>query len=182
MATVIITGTSSGIGRLATETLARAGHTVYATMRALDGHNRPAALKLEQLAHEEHLPIRTLEMDVQNSDSVRRAIDQTFREAGRIDVVVNNAGHMSIGLAEGFTDEQVARQLDVNFMGPVRVCRSVLPHLRAQGSGLIIHVTSIVAGFCFPGAPSTAPANLPTRRSPKSFITSWPELEWRASS
>jgi len=151
MATVIITGTSSGIGRLATETLARAGHTVYATMRALDGRNRPAALALEQLAHKENLSIRTLDMDVQDADSVCRAIDHTLREAQRIDVVVNNAGHMSIGLAEGFTEDQVARQMDVNFMGSVRVCRAVLSQLRAQGSGLIIHVTSIVGRLLFPG-------------------------------
>jgi NAD(P)-dependent dehydrogenase (short-subunit alcohol dehydrogenase family) len=130
MAVVIITGTSSGIGRLATETLARAGHTVYATRRAMKGRNQAAAQALERMAREERLPIRTLEMDVQDADSIKAALDQTLREVPCIDVVVNNAGVMSIGLAEGFTEAQIAHQMDVNFMGPARVCRSVLPHLR----------------------------------------------------
>ena len=151
MATILITGTSSGIGRLTTETLARAGHTVYATMRAIDAHNRAAAEYLQQLAREEDLHIRTLEMDVQDSKSVRRAVDQTLQESSRLDVVVNNAGLMSIGLAEGFTEVQVERQMDINFMGSVRVCRAVLPHLRAQRNGLLIHVTSIVGRILFPG-------------------------------
>src|SRR3954466_6749833 len=141
MAVVLISGTSSGIGRLATETLARAGHTVYATMRELNGHNRSAAESLLRVASEERLPVRLLEMDVSDSASIQSAIEQTLREVPHIDVVVNNAGLMSIGLAEGFTEAQVAHQMDVNFMGPVRVCRAVLPHLRARGSGLLIHVT-----------------------------------------
>jgi short-subunit dehydrogenase len=65
--------------------------------------------------------------------------------------VVNNAGLMSIGLAEGYTAAQATHQPDVNFLGPVRVCRAVLPHLRAQHTGLLIHVTSIVGRMLFPG-------------------------------
>lgn len=148
---VLITGTSSGIGRMAAETIARAGHIVYATMRDLATHNAGSAQALEQLATDHKLSLRTLEMDVSNADSVNRAVDVVLREQRRVDVVVNNAGLMSIGLAEGFTEEQVLHAMNVNFMGPFRVSRAVLPHLRSQRSGLLIHVTSIVGRLLFPG-------------------------------
>lgn len=148
---VLITGTSSGIGRLTAETVARAGHSVYATMRGLSTHNAGAAETLEALAAEQKLPLKTLEMDVCNTDSVQRAVDIVQQEQGRIDVAVNNAGLMSIGLAEGFTEEQMLHQMNVNFMGSFRVSRAVLPLLRAQRQGLIIHVSSIVGRVLFPG-------------------------------
>jgi NAD(P)-dependent dehydrogenase (short-subunit alcohol dehydrogenase family) len=148
---ILITGASTGLGRLAAQTLARAGHTVYASMRDLKTRNAGAAKELQQLANDEHLSLHSLEMDVCNADSVQRAVDEVLREAHRLDVVINNAGFMSIGLTEGFTEEQVRHQMDVNFMGTFRVSRAVLPHLRAQGSGLLIHVTSIVGRVLFPG-------------------------------
>ena len=151
MAVVVITGTSSGIGKLATETLARAGHTVYATMRESNGRNSESADDLRRFAEREGVSVNVLEMDVQDTASVDHAIDRIVRDATHIDAVVNNAGLMSIGLAEGFTEAQVEHQMDVNLMGPVRVCRAVLPHLRRQGSGVLIHVTSIVGRILFPG-------------------------------
>jgi NAD(P)-dependent dehydrogenase (short-subunit alcohol dehydrogenase family) len=147
----LITGCSTGIGRLTAETLARAGHTVYASMRDIRTKNAEAARSLERTSAEQNLAVRTIEMDVQDSQSVQRAVDQVLGDAGRIDVLVNNAGHMSIGLAEGFTEEQVARQMDVNFIGPVRACRAVLPAMRAQKQGLIIHVTSVAGRMLLPG-------------------------------
>lgn len=147
---ILITGSSTGLGRLATETLARAGHIVYASMRDIAGKNSEAASELDRIATEQHLDIRTLELDVQSSDSVQAGVDQVLREEGRIDVAVNNAGVMSIGLAEGFTEEQVAYQMDVNFMGTVRVSRAVLPSMRTANSGLLISVTSIVGRVLFP--------------------------------
>lgn len=151
MAIALITGTSSGIGRLTVETLAREGHTVYATMRDRNGRNRDAGDALLQLGKEQSLSIRVLDLDVQDETSIQGAVGEILRETSRIDIVVNNAGLMSIGLAEGFTEAQAVHQMDVNFMGPVRVCRAVLPHLRAQGAGLLIHVTSIVGRLLFPG-------------------------------
>jgi NAD(P)-dependent dehydrogenase (short-subunit alcohol dehydrogenase family) len=148
---VLISGASTGIGRLTAETVARAGHSVYATMRGLTSHNAGAAQALEALAAEQKLQLRTLDMDVCDTESVRRAVDIVLHEAGRIDVAVNNAGLMSIGLAEGFTEEQLLHQMNVNFMGSFRVSRAVLPHLRAQRRGLIVHVTSIVGRLLFPG-------------------------------
>jgi len=148
---VLITGASTGIGRLATETIARAGHVVYASMRDVSTSNASAAQDLQRLADTEKLSVRVVEMDVQDAASVQSAVDAVLREAGRLDVVVSNAGIMSIGITEGFTEEQAIRQMDVNFMGSFRVARAVLPHLRAQRSGLIIHVTSIVGRLLFPG-------------------------------
>jgi len=151
MAIVLITGTSSGIGRLTAETLAREGHTVYATMRDRNSRNRDAADGILRLAKEQGLAIRVLDMDVKDESAIQGAVGEILRETSRIDIVVNNAGLMSIGLAEGFTEAQAAHQMDVNFLGPVRVCRAVLPHLRAQRAGLLIHVTSIVGRLLFPG-------------------------------
>ncbi len=151
---VLVTGASTGIGRLAVETIARAGHRVYAGMRDLSGRNAAPARELQDLAAARQLSLVPVEMDVQQTASVQRAVDQVVREAGRIDVVVNNAGIMSIGLAEGFTEEQVFQQMDVNFMGSFRVSRAVLPHLRKQNSGLIIHVASILGRLLFPGCAS----------------------------
>ena len=148
---VLISGTSTGIGRLTAETVARAGHIVYATMRDLTTRNAGAAQALEALAAEQKLPLKTLEMDVCSTDSVQRAVDIVLQEQGRVDVAVNNAGLMSIGLAEGFTEEQFLHQMNLNFMGAFRVSRAVLPHLRAQGHGLIVHVTSILGRLLFPG-------------------------------
>jgi len=148
---VLITGTSSGIGRLAAETGARAGHVVYATMRDIATRNADSARALQQLATDHNLSLRTLEMDVSDTDSVNRAVDEVIQQQGRIDVVVNNAGLMSIGITEGFTEEQIRQAMDVNFMGPVRVSRAVLPQLRSQRAGLLVHVTSIVGRLLFPG-------------------------------
>lgn len=148
---VLISGSSTGIGRLAAETIARAGHTVFATMRDMSTRNASAAHALEDFARERNLRLRTLEMDVLKADSIERAVGQVQKEAGRIDAVVNNAGLMSIGLAEGFTEEQALYQMNVNFMGSFRVSRAVLPQLRAQRTGLLIHVTSIVGRVLFPG-------------------------------
>ncbi len=141
---ILITGTSSGIGRLAAETLARAGHSVYASMRNSPDGNREAAETLAKT------PVRVIDLDVAQTESVTHAVQTVIDEAGRLDVLVNNAGHMSIGIAEAFTEAQVQQQMDVNFLGPVRTCRAVLPHMRQRGQGLIIHVTSIVGRVLFP--------------------------------
>ncbi|HWC20059.1 MAG TPA: SDR family oxidoreductase [Terriglobales bacterium] len=148
--TVLITGSSSGIGRLAAETLARAGHTVYASMRQLDTRNRKAAESLLALSATENLRLRVIELDVSKSESVTKAMTSLLQEAGTLDVLVNNAGHMAIGITEAFTEAQAAEQIDVNFLGAVRLCRAVLPHMRQRGSGLIIHISSIVGRVLFP--------------------------------
>jgi NAD(P)-dependent dehydrogenase (short-subunit alcohol dehydrogenase family) len=77
-------------------------------------------------------------------------VELLLHETGHLDVLVNNAGHMSIGIAEAFTEAQAAEQMDINFLGAVRLCRAVLPHMRERRSGLVIHISSIVGRVLFP--------------------------------
>lgn len=148
--TVLITGCSTGFGRMIAETLARRGDTVYATMRGIDGRNREVADELRALAADEDLALRVLELDVTLDESVDAACAKMIAEAGAPDVVVNNAGQMYVGLAEAFTADEFARQLDINLVGVHRVNRAVLPAMRERGSGLVMNVSSIAGRI---GAP-----------------------------
>ncbi|HLZ91055.1 MAG TPA: SDR family oxidoreductase [Candidatus Acidoferrum sp.] len=139
---VLITGSSTGFGRLFTETLARKGHTVFATMRDPGGRNAKNAAEIRALAEKDALPIHVLEMDVTDDASVERAVNAAIGKAGRIDVAINNAGYLLSGLAETITTEQAQRLMDTNFLGSVRVNRAVLPHMRRQRSGVLMHVSS----------------------------------------
>jgi NAD(P)-dependent dehydrogenase (short-subunit alcohol dehydrogenase family) len=139
---VVITGASSGFGNLAARALARAGHVVYAGMRATAGRNAHAVDELAALAQAENLRVRGIEMDVQDQDSVDAAIRTVAEDEGRIDVVVHNAGHMVLGPAEAFSPEQLASLYDVNVLGTQRVNRAVLPVMRARGEGLLVWVGS----------------------------------------
>ncbi|MFW6088725.1 MAG: SDR family oxidoreductase [Gemmatimonadota bacterium] len=151
--TILITGCSSGFGRLMAERLARRGDTVYATMRGIDGRNREVADELRGLAADEDLALHVLELDVTSDESVEAACGRMIAETGAPDVVVNNAGQMYVGLTEAFTAAELARQLDVNLVGVHRVNRAVLPAMRGRGAGLLIHVSSTagrVSGPFFP--------------------------------
>jgi NAD(P)-dependent dehydrogenase (short-subunit alcohol dehydrogenase family) len=139
---VLITGSSTGFGRLFTETLARKGHTVFATMRDPGGRNAKNASEIRTLAEKESLPIHVIEMDVTDDASVEQAVNAAVAKAGRIDVAINNAGYFLGGLGEAVTTEQAQRLMDTNFFGPVRVNRAVLPHMRRQRSGVLMHISS----------------------------------------
>jgi NAD(P)-dependent dehydrogenase (short-subunit alcohol dehydrogenase family) len=139
---ILITGASSGFGRLTAEALARAGHTVYASMRDLAGRNAGAAAQMTALGERDGVDLRPIELDVQSESSAQAAVERIIGDAGRIDVLVHNAGHMMFGPAEAFTPEQFAQQYDVNVLGTQRVNRSALPHMRAAGQGLLIWVSS----------------------------------------
>ena len=139
---VLITGSSSGFGRLFADTLAHKGHTVFATMRDPGGRNAKNASEIRTLAERDSLPIYVLELDVTDDASVERAVDAAVAKAGRIDAAINNAGYAVSGLAEAITTEQAQRLMDTNFLGPVRVNRAVLPHMRRQRSGALIHISS----------------------------------------
>ena len=139
---VLITGASTGFGRLIAETLARKNYRVFATMRNVSGKNAGAAKELHDLAKRESLSLRAIELDVTNDDSVARAVQTVAGEAGRIDVLVNNAGYGLMGVTEAITIEQAQRIMDTNFFGVVRLNRAVLPHMRKQRSGLLIHISS----------------------------------------
>jgi NAD(P)-dependent dehydrogenase (short-subunit alcohol dehydrogenase family) len=139
---VLITGSSTGFGRLFANTLARNGHTVFATMREPGGRNAKNASEIRTLAEKDSLPMYVLELDVTDDSSVERAVNAAVAKAGRIDVAINNAGYFLSGLEEAVTTEQAKRLMDTNFFGPVRVNRAVLPHMRRQRSGVLMHISS----------------------------------------
>jgi NADP-dependent 3-hydroxy acid dehydrogenase YdfG len=142
--TILITGASSGFGRDTAETLFRAGHTVYASMRGTQGKNREAAEALRQLG------IMTVELDVSDDASVEAGVKKVLVEAGKIDVLVNNAGIMSAGVTEAFTAEQAKVIFDTNVIGLLRVTRAVLPSMRQKRDGLIINIGSVLGRVTFP--------------------------------
>lgn len=140
--TIVVTGASSGFGALTVRALADAGHTVYAGMRQTAGRNAPAVAALAAYADEHGVDLRAVEMDVADQASVDAAVERIAAEAGRLDVVVHNAGHMVLGPAEAFTPEQLAAVYDANVLSTQRVNRAALPHLRAQRDGLVVWVGS----------------------------------------
>jgi NAD(P)-dependent dehydrogenase (short-subunit alcohol dehydrogenase family) len=140
--TIVVTGASSGIGAMTVRALADFGHVVYAGIRDLGGRNQPVAAAAAEYARSHSRQLRTVELDVSSQDSVDAAIATILSEGGRLDVVVHNAGHMVLGPAEAFTPEQLMSVYDTNVISTQRVNRAVLPHLRAQGSGLLVWVGS----------------------------------------
>jgi NAD(P)-dependent dehydrogenase (short-subunit alcohol dehydrogenase family) len=149
---VLITGSSTGFGRLFAGTLGRAGHTVFATMRDPAGRNAKNAAEIRGVAEKESLPIHVLEMDVTDDASVERGVEAAVGKAGRIDVAINNAGYYLSGLEEAVTTEQARRLMDTNFLGVVRVNRAVLPHMRRQRSGVLMHISSGAGRVILPSA------------------------------
>src|SRR5262245_27130230 len=113
---IIVTGASSGFGRLAANALAHAGHAVYASMRETAGRNAPQVADLEAYAKQHGVDLRALELDVNSEPSVDAGIAKVIAEHDRIDVIVHNAGHMVFGPAEAFTPEQLAQLYDINVL------------------------------------------------------------------
>lgn len=140
--TWFITGTSSGFGRLLTGKLLARGDRVVATVR------QPQVLYDLQMQYDKRLMVVTL--DVTDTDAVHRVINQAFIAMGRIDVVVNNAGYGLFGAAEELTDAQIRHQIDTNLMGSIQVIRAALPHLRNQGGGRILQVSSEGGQITYP--------------------------------
>jgi len=139
---VIVTGASSGFGRLSANAVARSGHTVYASMRETSGRNAPQVAELQKFAKDNKIDLRAIELDVQSQESVDRAVTKIISAHGHIDVVVHNAGHMDFGPAEAFTPEQLAELYDINVLSTQRVNRAALPHMRKERSGLLVWVSS----------------------------------------
>jgi NAD(P)-dependent dehydrogenase (short-subunit alcohol dehydrogenase family) len=143
---IVITGASSGFGRLSANALAKAGHTVYASMRDTLGRNAPQVEAAAKFAKENNVDLRTIELDVASQSSADAAIQQIVSDNGHLDVVIHNAGHMVFGPAEAFTPEQLAELYDVNVLSTQRVNRAALPQLRKQKNGLVVWVSSSAAG------------------------------------
>jgi NAD(P)-dependent dehydrogenase (short-subunit alcohol dehydrogenase family) len=142
---ILITGTNSGFGWLAANSCAALGHKVYATMRDTKGRNADKAKALVQQAN-----IEVLDVDVTSEMSVNDAVATVIKKEGRIDVVVNNAGLFAVGIAETFTEHDLDKIIDVDVKGVWRTIRVALPHMRKQGKGLIINISSVAGRFSFP--------------------------------
>ena len=147
---ILITGSSSGFGLLTAKTTAMEGHTVFASMRNPEGRNKNAKNELESFSQSNGLDLLVIDMDITQDKSVQKAIDSIIERNKRLDVLVNNAGIMNSGISEAFTIEQVQQQIDTNFVGCFRTSKFVLPHMRKQKSGLLIHLSSIAGRAVFP--------------------------------
>jgi NAD(P)-dependent dehydrogenase (short-subunit alcohol dehydrogenase family) len=152
MASILVTGSSKGIGMATALVLGRAGHKVYATMR--DPSRSP---ELVQTAEKEGLPIKVLTMDVDSDDSVTKAIDAIQQETGPIDVLVNNAGIECRGSIEELNISYFRAVMETNYFGALRCIQAVLPKMRERRSGRIINVTSVAGRIASsPFGPYTA--------------------------
>ena len=141
--TWLITGVNSGFGRLMTEQLLDRGDRVAGTVRKMDAVNDLKA-KYADLLWLENL-------DMTELSGVRRVVEKAFADLGRIDVIVSNAGYGLFGAAEELSDEQVAHQLSTNLFGPIQLVRAALPHLRTQGGGRIIGLSTYGGQAALPG-------------------------------
>lgn len=142
----VVTGASSGIGYETSLTLARNGFVTYATMRSLNkGEN------IKTAAEEEKLPLKIVQLDVTDDESVKDALQSILSEASGIDVLVNNAGYGLVGALEDLAMEEIKSQYGTNLFGVIRVTQAVLPIMRKQKSGIIVNISSAAGRFAIPG-------------------------------
>jgi NAD(P)-dependent dehydrogenase (short-subunit alcohol dehydrogenase family) len=139
MAIAAVTGTCTGIGLATAATLARAGHTVYATVR----NPQTGGEELRAIVEREHLPLRIAALDVDSDESVRKAFAIILAEVGRIDVLVNNAGVGAGGAVEETPIAAFRATMETNYFGALRCIQAVLPAMRERRSGCIVNVTSV---------------------------------------
>ncbi|SEJ82295.1 NADP-dependent 3-hydroxy acid dehydrogenase YdfG [Cyclobacterium xiamenense] len=140
MKNIIITGSSNGFGLKAAKDFADKGNKVFATIRNPNGKNANAKADLEN--HSAN--IKVVDMDVTNDASVKEAMSTILSEAGNIDILINNAGIMYLGITEAFSIEQAKFQMETNYFGAIRVMQAILPSMRKAGTGLIINTSSLV--------------------------------------
>ncbi len=140
----VITGTNTGFGYDTARLLVEAGHEVFGTMRDIAGRNAEPAKALERLG------IHVVDLDVTDEDSVERGAAKILDAAGRVDVLVNNAGTAHFGTTEAFTPASLERQLATNVIGPFRLARAFLPGMRERHSGLVVFISSVVGRFALP--------------------------------
>lgn len=141
----VVTGSSSGIGYATALRLAGNGYLTFATMR-----NPARGAELVKVAEKQNLDLKVEQLDITDPDSVKDALDRIVESAGRIDVLVNNAGYASVGSLEDLSMKEIEDQIDTNLLGTIRVTQQVLPVMRAQKSGVIVNVSSVVGRVTFP--------------------------------
>lgn len=146
MKSIVITGTSSGFGKISAKQFADKGYKVYAAMRNPDGRNQE--VKNELQTYSENIDV--VEMDVCSDDSVNNAVESIIKKEGGIDILINNAGIMHMGITEAFSVDQAKQLMDTNFYGVIRTVQAVAPHMRKAGKGLIINTTSVIGRVSWP--------------------------------
>ena len=145
----VVTGTSSGIGFETALALAREGYYTYATMR-----DTAKSDKIKELGQKENLNIDVLELDVDDENSVKTAIQKILDQKQRIDVLVNNAGWGLWGCVEDVSIDEFKAQFDTNFFSIIKLIQEVGPTMRKQGSGKIINISSVAGRIGFPASPA----------------------------
>lgn len=141
----LVTGSSRGIGFVTSTTLARNGFLTYASMRNLDKEK-----EIRLVVDKEKIPLKTIQLDVTDSNSVDNAIKSIMDQSGRIDVLVNNAGYGLVGAFEELSMEEIKQQYESNLFGVMRVTQAVLPIMRKQKSGIIVNMSSGAGRFGYP--------------------------------
>ncbi len=139
----LITGISTGFGRVMAEKLLAQGDDVAGTVRDLS--------TVEPLKAQYGDRLWVAELDLTHTMSIRGVVDRAWVAFGRIDVVVSNAGYGLVGAAEELIDEMIEHQIDTNLLGSIQLIRTALPHLRAQGGGRILQLSSMGGQVAFPG-------------------------------
>lgn len=148
--TIIITGTSTGFGKLIAQLSVKKGYNVIATMRGVDGKNKSNADELIEFSRDQPGSMDVVELDVSSDSSVENGLVDILSKHDKIDVLVNNAGIGGVGLTEGFTTDQLNQILNVNVLGVHRVTKGILPTMRKHGTGLIINISSIMGRIVIP--------------------------------
>lgn len=141
---VLITGAGSGLGRLTTESLLKAGHSVTGSMRDIKGRNKQAADELIKLG------AFVVEIDVTSDESTQNGVDEATGKMGSVDVIINNAGLGALGINESFTSGDWMKIFDINVFGVQRMIRAVAPQMKERGKGLIITISSLTARIALP--------------------------------
>ncbi|WP_159470381.1 SDR family NAD(P)-dependent oxidoreductase [Dyadobacter sp. 3J3] len=142
---ILITGTSSGFGKLTAATLAKDGHTIIATMRETKGKNQASAEELGAING-----VEIVEMDINTDASVEAAFESVFSKHPKLDVLINNAAVTGFGPAEGYSIHLIKKMFETNFFGVLRTYDAVLPKMRAAKDGLIINLSTGAGGFALP--------------------------------
>ena len=145
----LVTGSSSGIGYETSLALAREGYVTYATMRDVS-----KGKKIQDVAKNENLKIKILEVDVDKPEQVKSAIAKIIEDEKRIDVLVNNAGYGIFGAVEDVTIEEFKAQFETNLFGVIRLIQEVAPIMRKQTRGFIVNISSVAGRIGFPGTPA----------------------------
>ena len=145
----LVTGSSSGIGLETALSLARDGYHTFASMR-----NLQKAAELKDAIKKENLSVEVIGLDVDKEESIVLAIKEIIAKAGRLDVLVNNAGYGQFGCTEDVTVDEFRRQFETNFFSIVRIIQEVAPIMRKQNSGYIVNISSVVGRIGLPASPA----------------------------